>query len=205
METKIKICGLRSEADIGYINETKPDYCGFILNVPGSRRNISPEKAGQLIKYLDSSVVAVGVFVDEVPEKVIEIARKTGIGMIQLHGQESEEQIRIIQEQTGLPVIKAFSVKSPEDIKRAEKSPADYILFDCGSGGTGQTFEWSYLEGQNRNYFLAGGIGADNMEEAVRRFAPYAIDLSSSVETDGVKDGKKIADAVKQLRSLTLT
>lgn len=154
MATKIKICGLRSESDIGYINETKPDYCGFILNVPGSRRNISPEKAGQLIKYLDSSVVAVGVFVDEVPEKVMEIARKTGIGMIQLHGQESEEQIRIIQEQTGLPVIKAFSVKSPEDIKRAENLRRITFCLTVDREGQGKPLNGHIWKGRIETIFL---------------------------------------------------
>ena len=111
--------------------------------------------------------------------------------------------VRTIRETAGVPVIKAVSVKSREDVERAAGFPADYLLFDCGTGGTGRSFDWSCLEEAKQPYFLAGGIGIHNMKEAVERFHPFAVDLSSSVETDGVKDEKKIADAVHMLRSMT--
>lgn len=145
----------------------------------------------------------VGVFVNEDTNTILRIVRESGLKMIQLHGQEGEEMVRTIRETAGVPVIKAVSVKSREDVERAAGFPADYLLFDCGTGGTGRSFDWSCLEEAKQPYFLAGGIGIHNMKEAVERFHPFAVDLSSSVETDGVKDEKKIADAVHMLRSLT--
>lgn len=203
MKTRIKICGLRRKEDIDGVNEARPDYCGFILNVPASRRSIDPEQLGMLMEDLDPAVVPTGVFVNEETETILRIVRERHIRMVQLHGQESEEMIREIQQKAGIPVIKAFSVKEKKDVEQALGSPADYLLFDCGSGGTGKTFDWSCLEDVERPYFLAGGIGTHNMEEALTRFHPFAIDLSSSVETDGVKDRKKVAEAVQMLRSLT--
>lgn len=203
MKTRIKICGLRRKEDIDGVNEARPDYCGFILNVPASRRSIDLEQLGMLLEDLDPAVVPTGVFVNEETETILRIVRERHIRMVQLHGQESEEMIREIQQKAGIPVIKAFSVKEKKDVEQALGSPADYLLFDCGSGGTGKTFDWSCLEDVERPYFLAGGIGTHNMEEALTRFHPFAIDLSSSVETDGVKDRKKVAEAVQMLRSLT--
>lgn len=203
MKTKIKICGLRRKEDIVYVNAARPDYCGFILNVPQSRRNMDPEGLKGLLEELDPGIVPVGVFVNEDTNTILRIVRESGLKMIQLHGQEGEEMVRTIRETAGVPVIKAVSVKCREDVERAAGFPADYLLFDCGTGGTGRSFDWSCLEEAKQPYFLAGGIGIHNMKEAVERFHPFAVDLSSSVETDGVKDEKKIADAVHMLRSLT--
>ena len=203
MKTKIKICGLRRKEDIVYVNAARPDYCGFILNVPQSRRNMDPEGLKGLLEELDPGIVPVGVFVNEDTNTILRIVRESGLKMIQLHGQEGEEMVRTIRETAGVPVIKAVSVKNREDVERAAGFPADYLLFDCGTGGTGRSFDWSCLEEAKQPYFLAGGIGIHNMKEAVERFHPFAVDLSSSVETDGVKDEKKIADAVHMLRSLT--
>ncbi len=203
MKTKIKICGLRRKEDIVYVNAARPDYCGFILNVPQSRRNMDPEGLKGLLEELDPGIVPVGVFVNEDTNTILRIVRESGLKMIQLHGQEGEEMVRTIRETAGVPVIKAVSVKSREDVERAAGFPADYLLFDCGTGGTGRSFDWSCLEEAKQPYFLAGGIGIHNMKEAVERFHPFAVDLSSSVETDGVKDEKKIADAVHMLRSMT--
>lgn len=203
MKTKIKICGLRRKEDIAYVNVARPDYCGFILNVPQSRRNMDPEGLKGLLEELDPGIVPVGVFVNEDTNTILRIVRKSGLKMIQLHGQEGEEMVRTIRETAGVPVIKAVSVKSREDVESAAGFPADYLLFDCGTGGTGRSFDWSFLEEAKQPYFLAGGIGIHNMKEAVERFHPFAVDLSSSVEIDGVKDEKKIADAVHMLRSLT--
>lgn len=203
MKTKIKICGLRRKEDIVYVNAARPDYCGFILNVPQSRRNMDPEGLKGILEELDPGIVPIGVFVNEDTNTILRIVRESGLKMIQLHGQEGEEMVRTIRETAGVPVIKAVPVKSREDVERAAGFPADYLLFDCGTGGTGRSFDWSFLEEAKQPYFLAGGIGIHNMKEAVERFHPFAVDLSSSVETDGVKDEKKIADAVHMLRSLT--
>lgn len=197
MSTKIKICGLKRPQDIEYVNEARPDYCGFIIDFPKSHRSITGEQVKELKGKLDRSIIPVGVFVNAPVERIEELLIQESISMAQLHGQETEEDIRRIQEDTKKPVIKAFSVKIPEDIENAIKSPADYILLDAGSGGTGRTFDWSLLPEITRPFFLAGGLGEENLSEAILRIRPFAVDLSSSVETDGVKDREKILKTVK--------
>ena len=140
---------------------------------------------------LNPEIVPIGVFVNEKTDVILRIVRESGIRMVQLHGQENGEIIHTIQSKAQVPVIKAVSVRSKEDVRSAVLSPADYLLFDCGEGGTGQTFDWNLLEDIPRSYFMAGGIGTHNMEEVLRRFSPFALDVNSSVETDGQKDGKK--------------
>ena len=194
---KIKICGLSRPEDITYINEAKPDYCGFIIDVPKSRRNVSISKVRELVQNLESQICPVGVFVNKDCGEVAQLLNEGTIQIAQLHGQEDEAYIRRIQKNTGHQVIKVFSVKTAQDIENALKSPADYILLDQGGGGTGQTFDWSLIPEIDRPFFLAGGLGADNLETAVRTIHPYAVDLSSSVETDGMKDRDKILKAVQ--------
>ena len=195
-KTKIKICGLKCPEDIAYVNESKPDYCGFIIEFPKSSRNVTGDQVRILIAELDKNIIPVGVFVNAAPERVEELLLDGTIRIAQLHGQEDDDYIRRIQKNTGSQVIKAFSVKVAQDIELALKSPADYILLDQGGGGTGQTFDWSLIPEIKRPFFLAGGLGADNLEQAVDTIRPYAVDLSSSVETDGVKDRSKILEAV---------
>ena len=195
-KTKIKICGLKRPEDIAYVNEAKPDYCGFIIEFPKSSRNVTGDQVRILIAELDKNIIPVGVFVNAVPERVEELLLDGTIRIAQLHGQEDDDYIRRIQKNTGSQVIKAFSVKTAQDIELALKSPADYILLDQGGGGTGQTFDWSLIPEIKRPFFLAGGLGPDNLEQAVDMIRPYAVDLSSSVETDGVKDRSKILEAV---------
>lgn len=194
--TKIKICGLKRQEDITYVNEAKPDYCGFIIEFPKSSRNVTGDQVRILIAELDKNIIPVGVFVNAAPERVEELLLDGTIRIAQLHGQEDDDYIRRIQKNTGSQVIKAFSVKAAQDIELALKSPADYILLDQGGGGTGQTFDWSLIPEIKKPFFLAGGLGADNLEQAVDTIRPYAVDLSSSVETDGVKDRSKILEAV---------
>lgn len=195
-KTKIKICGLKCPEDIAYVNEAKPDYCGFIIEFPKSSRNVTGDQVRILIAELDKNIIPVGVFVNAAPERVEELLLDGTIRIAQLHGQEDDDYIRRIQKNTGSQVLKAFSVKAAQDIELALKSPADYILLDQGGGGTGQTFDWSLIPEIKRPFFLAGGLGADNLEQAVDTIRPYAVDLSSSVETDGVKDRSKILEAV---------
>lgn len=195
-KTKIKICGLKCPEDIAYVNEAKPDYCGFIIEFPKSSRNVTGDQVRILIAELDKNIIPVGVFVNAAPERVEELLLDGTIRIAQLHGQEDDDYIRRIQKNTGSQVIKAFSVKAAQDIELALKNPADYILLDQGGGGTGQTFDWSLIPEIKRPFFLAGGLGADNLEQAVDTIRPYAVDLSSSVETDGVKDRSKILEAV---------
>lgn len=194
--TKIKICGLKRPEDITYVNEAKPDYCGFIIEFPKSSRNVTGDQVRTLTANLHPDIIPVGVFVNASPERVEELLLDGTIQIAQLHGQEDEDYIRRIQRNTRHQVIKAFSVKTTQDIELALQSPADYILLDQGSGGTGKTFDWSLIPEITRPFFLAGGLGPDNLEQAVRTIRSYAVDLSSSVETDGVKDRRKIVEAV---------
>lgn len=219
---KIKICGLRRPEDIEYANEVKPDYIGFILT-PGFRRSITKETARGLKAKLDQGIKAVGVFVNEPTEHIVEFLEEGIIDIAQLHGQESEEDIVYVKAVTGKPVIKVVRATG-EDIGEAatpelEKtlkryameawldSAADYLLFDSGTG-TGKTFDWSVLTEMLADYggtlpkefFLAGGISAENIDEAHDAVHPYAVDLSSSVETDGVKDLEKMKLAVSAVR-----
>ena len=195
--SKIKICGLTRPCDIDFVNEAKPDFCGFILGVPKSRRNLSISTLYALRERLDASVKPVGVFVDAPMEMILPLAADGTLAAIQLHGHESEEYIRQLKEQTSVPIFRAFRVTDRESLIPALQSPADFILLDHGAGGTGKTFDWSVLEGVTRPYILAGGLGPDNLESAVSMLHPWGVDMSSGVETDGVKDREKIFRAVQ--------
>ena len=203
-KTKIKLCGMRRPEDILAVNQAKPDYIGFIC----SRRfwrHISLEEAAVLKEMLDPGIRAVGVFVDEPYEEIAGWLKKGVIDLVQLHGEEDEYYIRQLRkvmlfQETLVPVIQAFRVKTEKDLLRAGHSIADYILLDSGAG-SGVTFDWSLLDSMDRPYFLAGGLGPDNVAEAIRRFHPYAVDMSSSLETERKKDPEKIRRAVREARN----
>ena len=195
--SKIKICGMPRPCDIDFVNEAKPDFCGFILGVPKSRRNISLSTLYALRERLNASVKPVGVIVDAPMEMILPLAADGTLAAIQLHGHESEEYIRQLKEQTSVPIFRAFRVTDRESLIPALQSPADLILLDHGAGGTGETFDWSVLEGITRPYILAGGLGPDNLESAISTLHPWGVDMSSGVETDGIKDREKIFKAVQ--------
>lgn len=198
---KIKICGLRRPEDIEAVNKFCPDYAGFIVDVPRSFRSVIPEKLKKLTEALRKEIIPVGVFVDAPEELPARLLNEGIIGMAQLHGNEDEEYIKRLRKLTnGRPLIKAFSIKKEEDIARALKSSADYILLDQGKGGTGKAFDWSLIREMNRPFFLAGGIGPANLEQAISEIQPYAVDLSSSVETEKWKDPEKIRQVVDIIR-----
>ena len=198
--TKIKICGLRRPEDIAYVNEAKPDFAGFIIDVPKSRRNVPREKVRELTALLSPEILPVGVFVNAPMETILSLVTDGTLKAVQLHGQESQSYLEELKKQVAVPLIRAFSIRSPEDLPEAEKSPADFVLLDNGAGGTGETFDWSLLSSFDRPFFLAGGLRLENITEAVSRFHPYALDLSSGVETDGYKDKEKIIAAVAAVR-----
>ena len=198
--TKIKICGLRRPEDIAYVNEAKPDFAGFIIDVPKSRRNVPQEKVRELTALLSPEILPVGVFVNAPMETILSLVTDGTLKAVQLHGQESQSYLEELKKQVTVPLIRAFSIRSPEDLTEAEKSPADFVLLDNGAGGTGETFDWSLLSSFDRPFFLAGGLRLENITEAVNRFHPYALDLSSGVETDGYKDKEKIIAAVAAVR-----
>ena len=188
--TAIKMCGLSQKRDIQAVNEIKPEYIGFVLWAK-SKRYISPEKALEFKQMLDENIKAVGVFVDESIEKVAELLENGVIDLAQLHGSETEDYIHKLREMTNKPVIQAFRIRSSVDVERAVKSYADMILLDAGMGD-GKIFDWSLIQDITRPYFLAGGLNCENIAEAVRKIKPYAVDVSSGIETDGLKDIKKM-------------
>ena len=197
--TKIKICGLFREVDIEYVNEVLPDYIGFVF-WENSRRFVDAKKAEQLHFKLDKRILSVGVFVNESPEEIISLLKNDIIQVAQLHGDETEEMIVEIQEKSGKPVWKAIKVNQSKDAKSWMNSTANCLLLDNGYG-TGKTFDWSEVPEMTRPYFVAGGIDSSNVKEAIQRFHPFGIDVSSSVETNGYKDPEKIAELVRRIRN----
>lgn len=197
--TKIKICGLMRERDIAFANILKPDFIGFVF-AAGSLRYITPYIAAKLRMKLLPSIVAVGVFADEPVENVAGLIHGGIIDMAQLHGRESEEYIVSLRQLTGSPVIKAFKIGSAADVRRAALSPADFILLDSGAGGTGRVFDWRSIRDIERPFFLAGGLNADNVSAAMDLLHPYAVDTSSGVETDHMKDCDKMQRFITAVR-----
>ena len=194
--SKIKICGLSRPEDVAFVNEAKPDYAGFVIQVPKSIRNVSVQTLYRLRKQLREEIPAVGVFVNAPLDLVVNLCRDKILSYVQLHGQENGEYIKRLKEQTEVPVIQAFSISSREDVQKAAASQADYPLLDHGRGGTGESFDWSLISHMERPYFLAGGLTSKNVGEAIETLHPFAVDMSSSVETDGKKDYEKIMAAV---------
>ncbi|MCM1187245.1 MAG: phosphoribosylanthranilate isomerase [Lachnoclostridium sp.] len=195
---KIKICGLFRPEDMEYVNQVKPDYIGFVFYEKSSRY-VTAEQAKALREKLRDDIKVVGVFLNAPMEEVISLLREGIIDMAQLHGDETEEDILYVKAVTAKPVIKAVKVRERFEVEAWLDSAADYLLFDSGAG-SGKTFDWSILDGIDRDFFLAGGLRADNLPEAVK-LQPFAVDLSSGVETEGVKDFAKIKAAVELIRN----
>ena len=198
--TKIKLCGLTRPRDIEWANALTPDFVGFVF-ARKSKRYISPRNAQKLREKLNQSINAVGVFVNEAPETVAALLNDGTIDVAQLHGGEDEDYIKALRLLTDRPLIQAFRVDGPADLERARASSADYILLDNGAGGTGTAFDWALLKGFDRPCFLAGGLGPDNVARAVRDVRPFAVDVSSGIETDGAKDYQKMAAFVNAVRN----
>ena len=205
---KTKFCGLKRPKDIEIVNRLHPDYIGFIFWAK-SKRNVEPEHAKKLKGKLDPEIKAVGVFVDEKPEFIASLANENIIDIIQLHGNEDEKFIEQLRKLTDAKIIKAFQIKKEDavDEKRLKEkieainvSSADMTLIDSGQG-TGSAFNWDILKQIERPYFLAGGINTENIEEAVNDIKPYAIDVSSGIETDGVKDEEKMKIIIDTVRA----
>ena len=197
--TKIKICGLTRPCDIDAVNVAKPDYIGFVF--ADSRRKVTPQQAAELRQRLNPCITSVGVFVNEAIEDIISLAESGVIDVIQLHGDEDEEYITQLKMQTDKLIIKAISVQQKGDVQKWLQTTADYLLLDSKGGGTGRTFDWNLLgDDLVKPFFLAGGLGFDNIEEALNRIKPFAIDVSSGAETDGFKDAEKIDRLVELCR-----
>lgn len=252
-QVKIKICGLRTPADVAAVNAALPEYAGFIF-VPMRRRYVAPAQAAILRQQLDPRIRPVGVFVDARVEEILEALEHCPLDMVQLHGAEDNDYIAMLRAayrdrfvvesseatvdiapagepgpgpinsslekfnrnlmgpgpmsagerwRRELCIVKAFRVEGADDIRRAEASTADEILLDHGAGGTGERFDWTLLRDCHRRFFLAGGLTPDNVDDAIRVAQPYAVDASSSLETDGRKDPEKIRRFVAAVRGAT--
>ena len=194
---KVKICGLKRLEDIEIVNRYKPDYIGFVF--ADSKRIVSHDLASELKDNLDSDIIPVGVFVDAPQDEILKLYNEGIIEAAQLHGSESEDYINELKKKTDgeLMVIKAIEMSEDIDLSDYEKSHADYLLLDSGKG-SGKTFDWRLIgKDLKKEFFLAGGLNSSNVNEAIGEFDPYAIDLSSSLETDGFKDETKIKEIME--------
>jgi len=188
---KIKICGLKNSVDVDYVNEAMPDYIGFVFSE--SKRRISPETAAEFKNRLNKKITAVGVFVNEDVSLISKLYNAGVINIAQLHGTETEAYIDSLKKICDVPVIKALNAHV------SQPANADYLLFDNGKGGSGESFDWNLIPKCGKDYFLAGGINLDNIKKAME-LKPYGIDLSSGTETNGAKDREKIIRLVQIAR-----
>ncbi len=198
---EVKICGIRRIEDIEAVNKYKPDYIGFIF--ANSRRYIKPEDAAYLRSKLIGGIKTVGVFVNSPVGDIKSIAETVGLDVVQLHGDEDEEYIKSLD--THCEIWKAIRVRDGDDIP--DVKGADRILLDKYTekeyGGSGKTFDWSSVGTvkTDKPIILAGGLGKDNVLDGIRIFNPVCVDVSSSVETDGFKDEKKIKEFMDIVRN----
>ena len=205
---KIKICGLRRLEDIEIVNKYKPDFIGFVF--AESPRKVSFEEARELSGLLSEDIVPVGVFVNEHMKLIVDLFKEGIIEIAQLHGDEDEKYIKDLKdksiEETGkeIPVINAIEIKDNTDFNDTvlewRDSLSDYFILDSGKG-SGKTFDWSLIDKNSEFFknsiFLAGGLNSENLTSAIEEFNPFAVDLSSSVETDGFKDEEKIKEIIE--------
>ena len=201
---KIKMCGLRRPDDIIYANECLPDYIGFVF--AESRRKVSGREAKKLGEQLDPSIKKVGVFVNEPLRSLISISEEAGLDIIQLHGDEGEEYIKEVKHETGKELWKAVRVRMVKDIQEAQRLPADKLLLDSfleeSYGGTGKVMDFAVLDQADirKPYFIAGGLTVENLPEILKKAEPYGIDISSGIETEGVKDREKMLKVIQCVR-----
>jgi phosphoribosylanthranilate isomerase len=210
--TRVKVCGLTTLEDARYASGAMADYLGFIFT-PTSKRYIDPDQAAAIIAWTEGPQ-AVGVFVNQAIDDVVDIVRKTGIHLVQLHGDESVEYCSLMP----VPVIKAFSI-SKEDTSEALMTKiqpfegmVDFFLFDTKSGnqfgGTGTHFDWRLLKDLQTDtpFFLAGGIGPENVHQAIDMVQPYAIDANSKLESEpGIKQLEKFEAFFDQIQTIWKT
>ena len=200
--TKVKICGITTERDTEILNRYLPDYAGFLF--AKSRRQVTPEAAGRLAARLDASIGKVGVFVNGTREEIVRTVAKAGLDVVQLHGDETPGNIRSLRRllDPGVEIWKAVRVKDKTSVEGLGNFAADRYLLDAyveGSyGGAGKSFEWVYAKGAaaQGSIVLAGGLDASNVARAIRMVGPYAVDVSSGVESGGCKDEAKVRDFI---------
>ncbi len=214
---KIKICGLSREQDIDAFSKACPDFVGFVF--AKSKRQVTPTQAAKLatrlVQNAPTTLQKVGIFVDAPLAQIVDICTQDIIDVVQLHGNEDNAFITALKKRVTVPVIKAIKALSTEYITaHMQNTLADYILLDSVNhntfGGTGQAFDWSILPPMQKPLFLAGGLDIHNISNAIHTVCPlcssqfFCVDISSGVETEGIKDPKKIANIIQHVRGLAL-
>ena len=210
---KVKMCGISKVETIPAVVEAKPDYMGLVF--APSKRQVTVEQAKMLVEALHKqckeqnnmvSIKTVGVFVNETLDNLVTIANEANLDVVQLHGDEDEAFIQSLKERTNVEVWKAVQIRRAADAEAWIDSSADMLLFDAyhkdERGGTGDVFDWSCLDTFERPFMLAGGIDSTNVARAIRTVRPYGIDISSGIETNGVKDDEKITAFIKIVKSI---
>jgi len=217
---KVKMCGISKVETIPAVVEAKPDYMGLVF--APSKRQVTVDQAKILVEELhrgyakkygsdtehdkNDTIKTVGVFVNETVENLVTIANEANLDAVQLHGDEDEAFIQSLKERTNVEVWKAIQIRTAADTEKWIDSSADMLLFDAyhkdERGGTGEVFDWSSLDAFERPFMLAGGIDSTNVARAIRTVRPYGIDISSGIETNGVKDDEKITAFIKIVKSI---
>ena len=220
---KVKMCGISKVETIPAVVDAKPDYMGLVF--ASSKRQVTVEQAKTLAEELHKQYAArynsgadqsdtdeiktVGVFVNETLDNLVAIANEVNLDVVQLHGDEDETFIQSLKECTNVEVWKAVQIRSAADAEKWIDSSADMLLFDAyhkdERGGTGEVFDWSSLDEFERPFMLAGGIDSTNVARAIRTVRPYGIDISSGIETEGVKDDEKIKAFTNIVRTISLS
>lgn len=195
---KVKICGLKRPEDIQAVNSAKPDYCGFVVEFPGSIRSISIENLQLLRSQLSRDISAVGVFVNKPAEYVASLLNDDMIDIAQLHGSEDNSYVESLRRLTSKPIWKAFQIKSYHDISEARESLADFVILDAGQG-SGKSFDWELLKDFTRPFGLAGGLNIESLDAAIKTSA-ILLDVSGGVESNGSKDADKIQHFVRAVK-----
>ena len=192
--TKVKICGLSNKEAVETAVSAGADYIGFVF--APSKRQVTLEEAAELAKLIPVNVKKVGVFVSPSRVQLLEAIEKVGLDLVQVHGQVGDDLLE------DLPCASIQAVQVDEN-GHVPHSRADYLLFDAPVAGSGQTFDWGQLDttGLAQPFFIAGGLNEDNVEEAIQHFTPYAVDVSSGVETDGQKDQEKIRRFIERVKN----
>ena len=217
---KVKMCGISKVETIPAIVDAKPDYMGLVF--APSKRQVTVDQAKILVEELhrgyakkygsdtehdkNDTIKTVGVFVNETVDNLVTIANEANLDAVQLHGDEDETFIQSLKERTNVEVWKAIQIRTAADTEKWIDSSADMLLFDAyhkdERGGTGEVFDWSSLDAFERPFMLAGGIDSTNVARAIRTVRPYGIDISSGIETNGVKDDEKITAFTKIVKSI---
>ena len=192
--TKVKICGLSTKEAVGTAVSAGADYIGFVF--APSKRQVTLEQAAEMAKLIPANVKKVGVFVSPNRTELLEAIEKVGLDFVQVHGQVVDD----LFENLSCASIQAVPVDGDGHVPNSQ---ADYLLFDAPVAGSGQTFDWDQLDMTElaQPFFIAGGLNEDNVARAIQHFSPFAVDVSSGVETNGQKDHEKIRRFIERVKN----